>query len=397
MSGNPNEEFTILFSVRTKILLVFLALSIAALLITGFLAFTQIGEVSRFALDSNSNLGNRASNDSAIALEDDARTSLLRLVKDQADISNIIFERVGGETNVMAYYAAEIMADPAMVRSRHFYSQHEKPVDPRATSVLYLAPGVEENIPIKERDAAGMIDQIFIPIYTTDTDLEGVYVGTDSGMTLVYPWTDGLNATFDPRLRDWFIQAKKTGNITWSEPYVDLLGNGLMVTCSKPVYNLKEGWTWVIGADVTIETINQNIIGTQVGDRGYAMLLDEQGNVITRPGLSAGDMRWDETFVTENLLMSNNSGLVATVTKMTAGETGISRVTFDDGDRFIAYAPVTSVNWSVALVMPVEEVIAPAYETKERILNASSETASHITRQQEVMRTFFIITFIGLL
>jgi sigma-B regulation protein RsbU (phosphoserine phosphatase) len=397
MSGNPTEEVDILFSVRTKILLVFLALSITALLIAGYLAFTQIGDVSRVALESNSNLGSRASADSAKALEEDARISLLRLTIDQADISNIIFERVVAKTNVMAFYAAEIMADPAMIRKRDIHTPDDIPIDPRTTSVLYLSPGIQENLPVRERDAIGMMDQIFIPILTTDSDLSAVYVGTDTGMSLICPWTSGFNATFDPRLRDWFIQAKKRGNITWSEPYVDLLGHGLMMTCSKPVYYDQEGWIWVIGTDVTIETINQNIIGTQVGDRGYAMLVDEQGNVITRPGLSAGDMRWDETFVTENLFQSNNPGLVAAVQNMTSGEVGISRVTYDDGDRFIAYAPVVSVNWSVALVMPVDEVIAPAYEARDRILNASEDTAYHITRQQEMMRTFFIITFIGLL
>jgi sigma-B regulation protein RsbU (phosphoserine phosphatase) len=386
-----------LFSVRTKILLVFLALSLTALLITGYLAFSQMGEVSRFALESNKNLGFKAGDDSATALENDARTQLLRLAKDQAYISNIIFERVGSETEVMALYALDIISDPQSTREKRFYLQNEKPEDPYSTSVLYLAPGVKDNIPIEERNSAGMMDKIFIPIYNTDPDLEGVYIGTASGMTLVYPWTDGLNSTFDPRLRDWYIKAEKTGNLTWSEPYIDLLGNGLMVTCSKPIYNSENSWVWVIGADVTIETINQNIIGTQIGDRGYAMLIDENGDVITRPGLSAGDKRWDESFVTENLLLSDNKELVSTAEDMIKGNIGVTRVTFDDGDRFIAYAPVVSVNWSVGLVLPVDEVIAPAHATKNKILQASEDTAFHISQQQETMKTFFIVTFLGVL
>src|SRR5690606_28918126 len=56
-----------------------------------------------------------------------------------------------------------------------------------------------------------------------------------------------------------------------------------------------------------------------------------------------------------------------------------------------------SVNWSVAVVMPVDEVVAPAEAARESILAASGETASHITGQQVQMRTIFSGAFFVLL
>ena len=395
MEEEQNRHFR--FSVKTKILLVFLLLSVSALLVTGILAFIQIGEVSRYAVESSSSLGDRAVEDSTAAMEKDARGSLLRLARDQAYISNIIFDRVSGEIEMMASYAGSIQADPSRVRARHFYLQDEEPADRTETSVLFLSPGIEKNVPVEERDAAGMMTDIFIPLFAADKNLAAVYVGTGSGMSFIYPWFTGMDASFDPRLRGWFTQAKETGNLTWSEPYVDLLGHGLMMTCSKPVSDPERGWFWVIGADVTVETINRNIIGTQVGDSGYAMLIDQHGNVITRPGLSSGDMRWDESFVTENLLESGNADLVNVAREMTAGKEGVATVGFEGGDRFIAYAPVKNVNWSVGVVMPIDEVIAPALSTRASILGASEDTASHITRQQETLRTVFTGAFVILL
>lgn len=397
MTREEVEDHHIRISVKTKILLVFLLLSVSGLLVTGILAFIQIGDVSRYAVESSSALGDRAVEDSTAAMEKDARESLLRLAQDQAYISNIIFDRVSGEIEMMARYAGEIQADPSRVRSRHFYLQDEEPSDRTTTTVLFLSPGVEEDIPFDERDAAGMMTDIFIPLFASDGNLAAVYMGTESGMSFIYPWFTGMDASFDPRLRGWFTQAKETQELTWSEPYVDLLGHGLMMTCSKPVSDPERGWFWVIGADVTVETINRNIIGTQVGDSGYALLIDQHGNVITRPGLSSGDMRWDESFVTENLLGSGNAELVEVAREMTAGKEGVAKVRFEGGDRFIAYAPVRSVNWSVGVVMPVNEVIAPALSTRERILGASEETASHITRQQEILRTVFTGAFLILL
>ncbi len=397
MSQGKQDDTTVRFSVRTKILLVFLALSLTALFVTGFLAFSQMEEASRFAVGSSTDLGDKAGASSSAALESDAQASLLRLAKDQAYISSILFEQVRGDIDIMAYYAAEIQARNGTVPERYYYTQDDPPADKYSTTVIFYAPGTRNTVSAEEVNAAGMMDQIFIPIYSADERISAVYVGTESGVTFIYPWTSGLNASFDPRLRSWFVDAKKNGGITWSKPYVDLLGHGLMMTCSRPVYDSRTGRTWVIGADVTIDTINQNIIGTQVGDRGYAMLIDESGNIITRPGLSAGDQRWDESFNTENLLKSNNTGLVEVTRRMTAGDTGIARVAFDDGDRFIAYAPVTGVNWSVGVVMPVDEVTAPARLTRQQIENDTLDAAAHMTSQQEIMKTVFIAIFFVLL
>ncbi|MBS1125742.1 MAG: protein,cache protein [Nitrospirae bacterium] len=386
--GDPRDP-DVRFSVRAKILSVFLALSVSALILTGFLAFTQMEDVSSFAVNRSTELGNRASADSARALEKNAQDSLLKLASDQAYISNVIFERVEGEIGIMAFYANDIQIHPGKVTARHHYTEEDHPDNPFSTSVLFYSPGVRNTVPAEEVDAIGMMDQVFIPVFASDRRIAAVYIGTDSGISYIYPWTSGLNASFDPRLRSWFADAKRKGSITWSKPYVDLLGHGLMVTCSLPVHDNRTGGTWVIGADVTIDTINQNIIGTQVGDRGYAMLIDNGGNVITRPGLSAGDRRWDESFVTENLLASNNTGLVAVAREMIAGKTGIVRVTFDDGERFIAYAPVPSVNWSVGVVMPVDDVIEPARLSRETIQEQTRDTADHMARQQQVLQTFF--------
>ncbi len=390
---NPGGEgrLRIGHSVRTKIFLVFLGLSVAALLLTGFLAFAQMDDVSSFALEQSIALGDRAV-ESTAALEDSAEESLLTLAQDQASISTILFEQVSGEIDIVAQYAAEIMANPDIVRDRQ-----SSPAGSSPTSLLFIAPGIEGAIPEDEVHATEMMEGIFAPVSAADQRLSSVYVGTGSGIARLYPWVADSNTSFDPRLRSWFVQALATGNTTWSEPYVDRLGNGLTVTCSKPVVDTGRGWTWVVGADVTIETINRNIIGTQVGDRGYAMLIDRHGNVISRPGLTSGDMRWDESFVTENLLASSNPGLVSVAENMTAGKTGVARVMFEDGERFVAYAPVNRVNWSVGVVMPVDEVIAPVLATREHILLASGETAAHIRDLQQLMQVIFTGMFVVLL
>ena len=384
------------FGMTAKILIVFLALSMVSLAIIGSIAFVTIIGVGDYALESSTSLGKSAVNDSSKALENQAEEYLLRLAKDQADISNTLFEKVDAETSIMAKFASTLLNNPSSLRCKYSYSQKEKPDDIYATSVYALAPGVAVDAVREELNISSNMDDIFIPIYANDPHLTQVYIGTESGMLRLYPWCSGIDPSFDPRVREWYKKAKESGDISWSEPYTDVAGHGLMVTCSKPVYISRDDLFWVIGADVTIETINQEIINTQVGELGYALLIDSKGKVVARPGLSSGDKRWDESFETENLLLGDNTELRAIAENMTVGNTGIAKCQFEDGEKYIAYAPITCTNWSVGIVMPVEEIVAPALTTKDKIIAATQETREHINRQINNMKNIFIGIFIAL-
>ena len=383
--------------IKTKILIVFLGLFIISFGLLGYIAFNNIKGVGDYTLQSSTSLGGSAVNESAEALENQAEEYLLRLAKDQADISNTVFEKVEAEVNVMAKFASALWSNPPSPGYWHSYSQEEEPDDVYATSVYVLAPDVSIDGVRDELNLTNKMDNIFIPFYANDRNLDGIYIGTESGIIQCYPWCSGFDPSFDPRVRGWYKGAKETGDIGWSEPYIDVVTGELMVTCSKPVYDSGHKLIGVVAVDVTTETINQQIINTQVGELGYAFLIDNNGKVIARPRLSAGDKRWDETFETENLLLSDSTELAAIAENMTAGNTGIAKCSFEDGEKYIAYAPITCANWSVGIVMPVEEIIAPALTTKSKIISATHDTGEHINRQINNMQKSFTVIFIIIL
>jgi sigma-B regulation protein RsbU (phosphoserine phosphatase) len=382
--------------IMTKILIAFLGLFIISFGLLGYIAFNNIKGVGDYTLQSSASLGGSAVNDSAEALESQAEEYLLRLANDQADISNTVFEKVEAEVNVMANFASALWSNPTSFGYRHSYSQKEDPDDIYATSVYVLAPDVAVDAVREELNLSSNLDNIFIPIYANDPNLAWIYIGTESGIMRVYPWCSGVDPSFDHRVRGWYERAKETSEIGWSEPLVDAGTGRLMVVCSKPVYST-DNLIGVIGADVSIETINQQIINTQIGELGYAFLIDNNGKVVARPGLSGGDKSWDESFETENLLLSDNPELRKIAENMTTGNTGIAKCSFEDGEKYIAYAPVTCANWSVGIVMSVEEIIAPALTTKREIIAATHDTDEHINRQINNMQKSFTVIFIIIL
>ncbi|ABS55161.1 Stage II sporulation E family protein [Methanoregula boonei 6A8] len=379
-------------SIRTKILIVFLSLSMVALGILGYAAFSTMSDMGSYALTSSGQLGDRAVSDSTTALEANAEASLVRLATDQADISNVVFSQVDGEMDTLAGYAATVRAGPATTRP--LYDQSERPQDPGSSSAYVLSPGVTRAGVENELYSLASLDDVMGPMLASDPRITQIYVGTGSGILYVHPWLNTIPSSYDPRTRDWYIRAVQSGDLSWSDPYIDASGKGLMVTCSRPVPASTGNSTWVVAADVTLSTVNAEIINTQIGDQGYAMLIDDRGNVIARPGISAGEKGWDESFEMENLLTSNNSALAAVAQNMMAGQTGIARVPFSDGEKYVAYAPVKSVNWSVALVVPVDEVIAPAENTRGQIVNATSDTGVHLNQTMNSAKGLFIALFV---
>ena len=196
------------------------------------------------------------------------------------------------------------------------------------------------------------------------------------------------------------VQAAAQDGKVWSDvPYVDADNNGPVMTCSQGVTSPRYGH-WVIGSDVSTKTINEDFIGQTLGGNGYAVLINQNGDVISRPGFSAGNVRWNEPIGRENAFASNDPGLIAVAANMTAGKTGIETVWFNGTETYVAYAPVRSMNWSLGISLPVSQITGPVDKFTGKIADATQDTGTHITDQTDRLKTvfaflFFVILLVG--
>jgi len=389
--------------INAKILSILLGLSLISLILFAYIAYSNMKRLGDYAIKSSNSLGTKAVGDSTAALITLAEDHLRQFAKDQAIISSMLFEKVESGTDVMSKYASTLWGDPSSFKYRRSYSKEEKPKDIYSASVYALSPGVKINTVKKELDLLSNMDQILIPIFSNDPNLSSVYIASESGITKVYPWNSDIAPSYDPRKRVWYERAVKTGKIGWTNLYVDAFGHGLMITCSKPLYNPEGKIVGVVATDVTLAAMNNRIMNTQVGRLGYAFLLDNNGMVIARPGLATKDKRWDESFETENLLHTNNSDLNKITKSMIEGKAGIVQCKLDNGERYIAYAPITftkesgSASWSLGIVMPVDEIIAPALTTKSNITSDTESTGNYINEQIYKVRNILIGIFVAMI
>ncbi|MES2103999.1 MAG: methyl-accepting chemotaxis protein [Pseudomonadota bacterium] len=103
-----------------------------------------------------------------------------------------------------------------------------------------------------------------------------VYQGQpDKQFTNIPP--DPPPAGFDPTVRPWYKGAMDAKKAIVTSPYMGVAPPGLMITFAAPV---KGGEGGVVGADVFLTKIVEQILNIKLAGGGYAFLLDKSGQVL---------------------------------------------------------------------------------------------------------------------
>jgi sigma-B regulation protein RsbU (phosphoserine phosphatase) len=387
----------IALSIRAKILILFLVLSLVALALTGYFAFFAITRVGSYAQGSSEALGMGMADQSSAALLSLGEEYLQRITADQANVTDTLFADTDTEMEILAAQTAELKRNSPVKAITPTYLATQPPSDPMAGAVLVFAQNATVTPESQEaRTLAGLADSLK-GVYDSDEDMASVYIGTASGMMLYYPGQGNFPKDYDPRTRQWFTDAEASPEIVWSDaPYVDAGGNGLVMTSSEAITGPAYG-NWVIGSDVKTDTINEDFIGRTLGGNGYAVLINQEGTIISQPGLSAGNQTWNKPFTQKNVLSGSAPDLRAVVTNMTAGKTGIGTVNFSGTETYVAYAPVRSMNWSLAVSIPVSQITEPVQEFTGKIEDATRDTGTQITAQTDWLKEVFAILFVVIL
>ncbi len=109
-------------------------------------------------------------------LIEEAKKDLVRLVEDQASITNAMLDKIKTETHMMSQLAADLWIS-CNAEPRRSYSSYS------------LAPDVSVNNEVRtEVKKLGNLDEFFVDIHKNDPNLFRTYIATKSGMFREYPW-----------------------------------------------------------------------------------------------------------------------------------------------------------------------------------------------------------------
>ena len=240
---------------------------------------------------------------------------------------------------------------------------------------------------LSELNNLKQLDTIAPSILKKNPDMVALYFGSLEGKTLMYYPNVDLAALvppdFDITQRPWFLAAAPGQNpkrdVVWSTPYQDAALHGLVVTTSLPVFDDYSRFRGVMAADVQLVQISALVSTIRFGQTGYAILLDNEGRIITMPeagytdlGLSMNDFEGEAAL--DPILGKVPLDVFELLIKMTTSQTGVRQVVLNGVDKYVAYQPIPSIGYSLGIVVPVSETQAALLVTREKLANESRRT-----------------------
>jgi len=162
--------------------------------------------------------------------------------------------------------------------------------------------------------------------------------------------------------REWYREPKKLKKPVWSEPYYDEGGgNVMMTTYSYPLFNGSEDgsppqFQGVLTADVSVPWLTRRLAQFSVFKSGYCFLVSSKGNFLVPPKGAIDDK---SIFALARRL--GKPGLEDVGRRMLAEPSGFADIatSLTSRESFLAFARIASTGWSLGIVVPRDEILAP--------------------------------------
>ncbi|MDR0904199.1 MAG: SpoIIE family protein phosphatase [Ruminococcus sp.] len=353
--------------IHSKILAVILVTALIPLAGLGTASALLLSGMKNHALDTNNELGSTAATDSGTALTNQIESDLTARAAAIADSVDGKLLQIENQTRIVAAYTEKLYANPEDYASRPLnYLQPGQ--EGTAIPHIRTAEGVDYDDVLPEISLLGNAADVLEEFIVTGINVSASYIGTESGFfeTVDTNSTGPNRKDYDARTRSWYIGAKETGTLFWTDIFADASGRGASLSCAMPIYAPDGKLMAVAGTGATMEKISEIVSGAKIGESGYAFLLNNRGEVVITP---KSEFKTDESgaLIGENYADSTVENINKLGDDMVAGKSGITRVALDGEDVFVAYAPLPRTGWSIGVVMPNAEVTAPVTSMQKSI------------------------------
>ncbi len=234
-------------------------------------------------------------------------------------------------------------------------------------------------------ETSSNMDNVFRSLHQMVSDYIWLYMGfddqyCDSHLFRNYPYDNlnyflnwyGPNDDYDPLKEDWYKNAATITNnsVAFTKPYGDP-STGLVISMGRPARFANGSLFGVVSADVSIDTLVSSVTNIKVLQSGYAFLLTKQGDVIAHPGYSTeGKTIYDLEM--ENATTQENTTFHNVVNTITTSPSGIVEY-YKNGEKwYLAYTKSSLTGFVLAIVVPANEVVAPAVNILNRVQSNSN-------------------------
>ncbi|PID86861.1 MAG: hypothetical protein CSB13_02310 [Chloroflexi bacterium] len=363
-------------SLRTQLIIGVMTIVGISLAVVLIFSFTQRQQLSNFVT-------------SLVRLQVDiqAENFLVETVDDAAENANEFFETVSTEVKVTSSFMTSLYNNRASLNSSNYWNAQEELSqfsagqwgNSRLDPGSILAPSSFE---LTDETAAKinttiLLDLIAPQALSTNSELKAIYFVNTEGVVQYYPNIDLANIVgdFDARQRPYYKavipEHNPERNPFWTVPYYDATDGSIVETHSRPVYDAQGEFKGAVAADVNIDTVTTIVNSIQVGQTGYAFLIDPNGRFIVLPeealvDFGLGMEALPEGGIAQKTIFDISEDRRPFANQMISGESGVDKLSIDEEEHYIAFAPIETTGYSLGVVVPVNEMIQLYLTVQER-------------------------------
>lgn len=244
-------------------------------------------------------------------------------------------------------------------------------------------------------DNTTILDNVFRPLMRASSKYGGVYYGGSNSLFYHHKWFDQSHfptlrytclrnnretVGYDPTCRSWYIDANNNpSTVMFSPPYEDASFGDVLISPSVTIDSgVLSTDTGVIGADISMGTLESELLENTVLRNGYTILGDSRGNAVVYP-----DMKRDRVYTIAELEftedVSERSDFQTMYAAIFSGSSITGQITYtktsaltngtdleeekpDSRDWVLSYSKVTGTNYVVLMVVPKTDI---TYATDE--------------------------------
>lgn len=183
-----------------------------------------------------------------------------------------------------------------------------------------------------------------------------IYVMDESGMQ-IYKTSGELGDRSD---RDYFQKAIK-GEENFSDVIVSRSTGDSIIVIALPIKNNSEV-VGVMGASMDLAYLSEYIAGIELGEGGYAFIVEKTGKIIAHPEK-------------EKVMEMEDVSALSPVQEVIKGEKGYTQYSYEGDTKLAAYVPVEKTGWGIIVQVPTAVAFAEITEQKSKVVNILIITA----------------------
>ncbi|OOM78505.1 autoinducer 2 sensor kinase/phosphatase LuxQ [Clostridium puniceum] len=214
--------------------------------------------------------------------------------------------------------------------------------------------------------------KLMADIKDTEPLASSIYFNSFDSLNVTYPYSNNISQSYslvNIPSHNFYYEADVGHNpnkkVIWTNSYLDPLSNGLITSAICPVYNdnFLEG---VVGIDITLDTISDQILTMQIPWQGYGLLVDKNGRILSVSNKNELDLGLTENSYsninlkdklnTDEFNLYKNQNLASLANEVTNNSSGFSTFNIKGNSKFISWTTISNTDWKLLVIVSEENI-----------------------------------------